>query len=28
MSPPPKHEVTNLVELEERREPLRRRLRI
>ncbi len=28
MSQPPKHEVTNLVELEERREPLRRRLRI
>ncbi|HET6164632.1 MAG TPA: ABC transporter transmembrane domain-containing protein, partial [Planctomycetota bacterium] len=28
MSPPPKHEVTNLVELEERREPLRRGLRI
>jgi subfamily B ATP-binding cassette protein MsbA len=26
--PPPKHEVTNLVELEERREPLRRGLRI
>src|SRR5262245_13101293 len=28
MSHPPKHDVTNLVELEENREPLRRRLRI